>query len=335
MADPKTGPTPDETGLIQKYLAPLAAPGGLGLVDDAACLQPLAGHDLILTMDTIVAGTHFLAEDDPFDIATKAITVNRSDLVAKGADVVGYLVAITFATRPTDQWMQAFCEGLGEQATGKLLGGDITSSTGPLTVTVTAIGQVKSGSMVKRSGASTGDKLFLSGNIGTSHCGLLCATNLGWVEKTGLPSEDIKILERAYSAPVLGDGELLSSIICIHASASLDVSDGLAIDLERLCDASGVGAQVDLFQVPLDPVVTELLNRELVTWSDLVTGGDDYVALFSVPQKQLAGLNSAIEDGSCFMIGEIVESEHGVTFNLGSGKGLSLGTRKGYDHFST
>ncbi len=192
---------PAETSLIQTYLAPLAGPEGLSLRDDAACLNPRENHDLVMTMDTLVGGRHFLPDDDPFDVAIKAVTVNRSDLVAKGASPVGYLLALSLPQKPEHDWMMRFATGLGEQIEGLLLGGDTTKIDGPLTITITAIGEVPAGRMVKRSGASQGDVLFLTGEIGTSAIGLKCIVEPEWANSTGLRKEQLRQLATRYRAP--------------------------------------------------------------------------------------------------------------------------------------
>ena len=181
---------PEETGLIRKYLAPLAGPSGLGLRDDTACLSPRIGHDLILTVDTIVEGIHFLKSDSAFDIAVKSITVNLSDLVAKGAEPVGYLVALSLPAKPEEHWMAEFSAGLAGQIYGLLMGGDLTvSKGGPLTISVTAIGEVPTGKMVRRDGASIGDDIYVCGPIGTKAAGLKCATDPLWAGACGLDGD--------------------------------------------------------------------------------------------------------------------------------------------------
>lgn len=325
---------PEETGLIQKYLAPLAGPSGLGLRDDAACYTPTSGHDLIITTDTIVEGVHFLPSDTPFDIAIKAITVNLSDLVAKGADPVGYQVALSLPQKPTEEWFAEFARGLGEQASGLLMGGDLTVSKGsPLTISVTALGEVPTGKMVRRRGAKIGDDIYVAGHIGTSALGLKCALDPVWANGSGLLPEEIKELLYYYTSPRVVEANIIGPLIRTYATASLDVSDGLAIDLERLCSASNVGAKISVKSVPLHYLTRRMVKENQFTMQDVVTGGDDYVALFTVPsdltQEQKSELNE-----NCYHIGKIIAAKKGVSFSIGFGRSLSLGGRTGYDHFS-
>lgn len=323
-----------ETGLIQKHFAPLAAPGGLGLTDDAACIAPDGDCEIVLTVDTIVEGVHFLPTDLPSHVAIKGVSVNLSDLVAKGASLLGYLVALSLPGKPTEQWIGEFARGLGEVAKGKILGGDITSSKGgPLTVSITAIGQVPKGRMVRRSGAKPGDLLFITGAVGTKAAGLRCALDPSWGKSAGLVAGERDQLIVEYAAPMVPFADLYADTIRDHATASMDVSDGLAIDLSRLCDASGAGAMVQLEDLPLNPIVRRLVAGGNFLMRDVITGGDDYVALFTAPasaESEILGTRSH----KCHRIGTILEAEKGVTFLQADGSPLSLGSKKGYDHFS-
>lgn len=327
---------PEETNLIQKYLAPLAGSAGLGLKDDAANLAPKPGMDLVLTADTIVADVHFLAGDNPFDIAVKAITVNLSDLVAKGADPLGYLLALTFPAKPSEKWFEQFTSGLETQISGKLLGGDITvSNGGPLTITVTAIGEVPSGKMIRRYGAGEGDHIFVGGNIGTSAAGLKCAQLCQQdAAKLGLSEEDFGDLVEQYSAPFLAYHKQLSNIIQENATASLDISDGLVIDLNRLCEASGVGAEIAIGNIPLHGAVRRSIDGGAFSLLDAVTGGDDYVPLFTVSPERLEAFMKEIEDLPVTKIGKTLSADKAVTFKYDDGSELSLEGRSGYDHFT-
>jgi thiamine-monophosphate kinase len=324
---------PDETSLIQKYLAPIAGPAGLGLADDAACMTPNPGMDLVITTDTIVEGVHFLTEDSAHQIAIKAITVNLSDLVAKGAKPTGFLVALSLPEKPGEDWISDFALGLSEQANGKLIGGDITlSKGGPLTISVTAIGEVPSGRMVRRNGARVGDEVYVSGQIGTSAMGLKCTLDPEWAKAAGLSAHESSQLISSYKAPKV-PGDQVWPIVQKFASASLDVSDGLAIDLERLCAASNVGAVIEVDAIPMHKLVRRMIEVGQITMVDVITGGDDYVALFTVPSATSVDHKEELNK-FCHHIGKIVSTEKGVTFSLGSGQTLSLGDRKGYDHFS-
>ncbi len=306
---------PEETGLIRKYLAPLAGPSGLGLRDDTACLSPRIGHDLILTVDTIVEGVHFLKSDSAFDIAVKSITVNLSDLVAKGAEPVGYLVALSLPAKPEEHWMAEFSAGLAGQIYGLLMGGDLTvSKGGPLTISVTAIGEVPTGRMVRRDGASIGDDIYVCGPIGTKAAGLKCATGSAWADACGLDGDEIAELVEEFSAPLTVKAREYSTLIREQATASLDVSDGLVIDLGRLCEASGVGAQIDTTAIPLHPSVGKLIATKQFSMVDAITGGDDYLPLFTASPEAATAIDAATSSARCYRIGKMVDVQKGVTF---------------------
>src|SRR5690349_12231300 len=154
-----------EDNLIARYFRPLATdPGALGLIDDAAII-PSTGHDLVVTVDAIVEGVHYLPDDPPDTIARKALRVNLSDLAAKGAIPAGFL--LTLALRQADEaWLSAFARGLGEDVTAfgcPLLGGDTVSTPGPVMISITAWGRVPRGRMVHRFGARAGDRVMVTG----------------------------------------------------------------------------------------------------------------------------------------------------------------------------
>src|SRR5580658_1596664 len=164
-----------EFDLIARYFAPLAGPGGLELRDDAALMRPSPGEDLVLTKDALVAGVHFFADDPPGAIARKALCVNLSDLAAKGAEPVGFLLALALPADWTADWLAAFAEGLDEDSARyrcPLFGGDTVKTPGPLMVSITALGQVTRGHMIPRTGVRPGDLLYVSGTIGDSALGL-------------------------------------------------------------------------------------------------------------------------------------------------------------------
>ncbi len=147
---------PSEFDVIARHFAPIAGPGGLGLLDDAALIQPPPGHELIVTTDAVVAGVHFFPEDPADAIAGKALGVNLSDLAAKGAEPIGFTLALVMPAVTDEAWLGSFAQGLGRMAAAHgcpLIGGDTVVSPGPLTLSVTAFGAVPHGRMVRRGGA--------------------------------------------------------------------------------------------------------------------------------------------------------------------------------------
>ena len=166
---------PAKTISSPAFLRRSPAPEGLGLRDDAALLTPPAGADIVLTKDALVAGVHFFADDPPAAIARKALRVNLSDLAAKGAEPIGFLLALALPEDWTADWLAAFAQGLGEDGAAfscPLFGGDTVKTPGPLMVSITALGRVANGRMAARSGVRPGDILYVSGTIGDAAIGL-------------------------------------------------------------------------------------------------------------------------------------------------------------------
>ena len=164
-----------EDDLIASYFAPIAGPGALGLQDDAACIAAPDGCDVVLTKDAVVAGVHFFADDPADSIARKALRVNVSDLAAKGADPLGFLLALALPAGLDSAWLGRFARGLGDDAAHygiPLLGGDTVKTPGPLTISITALGSVPRGRMARRTGARAGDRIYVTGTIGDAALGL-------------------------------------------------------------------------------------------------------------------------------------------------------------------
>jgi thiamine-monophosphate kinase len=268
-----------EFEFIARRLRRLAtAPGALDLTDDAALLDPTPGHQLVLTKDAMVAGVHFLADDPPGQIAQKLLRVNLSDLAAMGARPLGYLLALARAREISDDWLAAFCSGLAadnaEFGVG-LLGGDTVATPGPLTLSLTAIGEVPAGSALLRSGARPGDDVWVSGTLGDGALGLKVLQ--GELE---VPADArARLIERyRLPRPRLALGQALRGI----ASAAIDVSDGLVADLGHILETSGVGAELHANALPLSPAARGLPGAR----DAALSGGDDYELLFTAPPTQ-------------------------------------------------
>src|SRR5690349_18477956 len=167
----------NEFELIAKYFAPLAegSPGALGLTDDAGYLRVPAGHEVVVTVDALVEGVHFLHDDPPATIGAKALRVNLSDLAAKGAIPAGYLLALSLPDWIDEPWLGQFAQGLSDDQLRfaiPLLGGDTTATPGPLVISITALGHVVAAKAIHRSGARAGDRVFVTGCIGDAGAGL-------------------------------------------------------------------------------------------------------------------------------------------------------------------
>ncbi|MEL6287662.1 MAG: thiamine-phosphate kinase [Pseudomonadota bacterium] len=332
---PGAHPIRSEDDLIDRYLRPLTGnnTAARDLRDDAACLTPSAGQDLVMTKDALVAGVHFLPDDDAFAIGIKALTVNLSDLIAKGAEPVGYLLALALPPSIDTAWFERFADGFGENGHGKLLGGDLTRTDGPIVVTVTAIGEVPHGRMVSRDGAGVGDQLFLSGPIGTSYVGLQYARDIPIAKRHGLDASEVHELVTAYAAPLIPFASDVWPLVRTYASAALDVSDGLIRDAGRLLAASGVGAEVDAAAVPLHPTIQRLVDAGHINLRDLFTGGDDYRVLMTVPQRRLAEFSEAANSGLAqfHAIGEITTGAELIVRDPTGARMVFDDT--GHDHF--
>ncbi|MBI1262393.1 MAG: thiamine-phosphate kinase [Rhizobiales bacterium] len=324
---------PGEFEVIDTFFAPLAASaiGAYGLKDDAAIWQPTAGHDLVLTVDMLVESVHFLPTDPADLVARKLLRVNLSDLAAKGASPLGYLLALSLPARIDGAWLSQFAEGLAldQRAYGvSLWGGDTVSTDGPLTLSVTAVGQVPTGQALRRGGGQVGDDIFVTGTIGDGALGLKAATGM----LDGLDEASRAQLIQRYQLPeprVAFGPDLLT-----FATAALDVSDGLMADLGHLCDVSGTGATVEANCVPLSEPVARLLDMDRQHLVPVLTGGDDYEILFTARPGQEAAIQSrACEKGlRVTRIGTLTDKASGLRAVDRAGAEIVLAHR-GYTHF--
>ena len=319
--------------MIARYFGPLAGPGGLDLADDAALLTPTPGHDLVLTVDGIVAGVHFLPDDPPASIARKALGVNLSDLAAKGAEPVGFLLTMALPDDWTEPWLAAFAAGLGEAATKagcSLLGGDTMRAAGPLSLSITAIGRVPSGTMVRRTTASPGDRICVTGTIGDAVLGLALLTEPDRAWASALSAQDRAFLIDRYRhpRPRLGIARGLRH----HAGAAMDVSDGLVGDATKMMRASHVGAAIELGSVPFSDAARRALAIEPALRNRLVTGGDDYEILACLPDGLVEDfLAEARESGiAATVIGSVVEGGTTRVFDEGVTVAFARGS---FSHF--
>jgi len=323
-----------EDSLIARYFQPLATdPGAFGLGDDAAILKSL-GDDLVVTTDAIVEGVHFLADDPADSIARKALRVNLSDLAAKGAAPAGFVLTLALR-RADDGWLAPFARGLGEDAATfgcPLLGGDTVSTPGPLMISITAFGRVPEGRMVHRQGARPGDRVVVSGTIGDATLGL--AILKGGAVAAGLADDAAgrDLLVGRYRVPQ--PRSALAKAVRDHASAAMDVSDGLAGDLAKLCAASGVSAVIDAPGIPLSAPAAGLLARGIVGIGALVSGGDDYEVLCTVPENRFDAFAQAARQAGVAVtaIGRIIGGVAAPAFLDGQGREIPL-PRLSYSHF--
>ena len=323
-----------EDSLIARYFKPLATdPGAFNLGDDAAVLKP-SGDDIVVTTDAIVEGVHFLAEDPPDTVARKALRVNLSDLAAKGATPAGFV--LTLALRAADDaWLTPFARGLGSDAGlfgCPLLGGDTVSTPGPLTISIAAFGRVPAGKMVRRSGAKPGDRVVVTGTIGDAALGLDILKGGPVAAALADDAGARAMLIGRYRVPQPRNA--LAKAVRNHARAAMDVSDGLAGDLAKLCGVSGVSAVIDAPSIPLSPAAAALLVRGTVDIETIVSGGDDYEVLCTVPEDSFEAFVQAAGQAGVAVssIGVIVAGSSVPRFLDGEGREIAL-PRLSYSHF--
>lgn len=321
-----------EDTLIARFFAPLAGEGGLGLKDDAACLSPTPGHDLVLTTDALVETVHFLPGDPPGSIARKALGVNVSDLAAKGAAPLGFLLSLALPEDWSEAWLSEFAAGLGEASRDfccPLLGGDTVKARGALTLSVTAIGEVPAGQMVHRTAAQAGDVVCVTGTIGDAALGLDLRSDPEWAARLSPGEKDFLADRYLHPQP----RHRLAVALRAHARAAMDVSDGLAGDLAKMMRASGVSAIIEAGQVPLSPAARRAVEVSPDLIDRVLAGGDDYEILCTVSEKNLDTLRKEADSVGVKLsvIGHVVSGHERPVFRMkGFERRYDVGS---YSHF--
>jgi thiamine-monophosphate kinase len=326
--------TSGEDSLIARYFRPLATdPGAFGLGDDAAVLNA-HGDDIVVTTDAIVEGVHFFSSDPPDTIARKALRVNLSDLAAKGAAPAGFVLTLALPSAE-EVWLAPFARGLGEDIGlfgCPLLGGDTVSTAGPRMISITAFGRIPAGKTVHRSGAKPGDRVMVTGTIGDAALGL--AVLKGGSVATALANDAAAkaMLVGRYRVPQPRNA--LAKAVRDYAHAAMDVSDGLAGDLAKLCAASGVSAAIDVQSIPLSEVAAALLAHGTVGIEALIAGGDDYEVLCAIPEEGVEAFARAagLVGVPITSIGTIIGATSPPRFLDGQGSEIEL-KRMSYSHF--
>ncbi|AST68193.1 thiamine-phosphate kinase [Kosakonia cowanii] len=298
-----------------------------GIGDDCALLNVPEKQTLAISVDTLVAGNHFLPDIDPADLAWKAMASNLSDLAAMGADPAWLTLALTLP-EADEAWLQAFSDSLFEQISYydmQLIGGDTTR--GPLSMTIGIHGYVPAGRAMKRSGAKPGDWIYVTGTPGDSAAGLAILQN----RLTVSDSDDAAYLMKRHLRPTARvlQGQALRNL----ASSAIDLSDGLISDLGHILKASGFGARIDLDAMPLSAAMRRHVEPDqALRWA--LSGGEDYELCFTVPELNRGALDVAIGQlGAPFTcIGQMGADGEGLYFTR-EGKAVTLDW-KGYDHFA-
>jgi thiamine-monophosphate kinase len=319
-----------EDDLIARFFKPIATnPGALGLTDDAAVLRG-GNDDLVVTTDAIVEGVHFRSSDPPETVAKKALRVNLSDLTAKGATPAGFV--LTLALRePDERWLSAFASGLAEDAITfdcPLLGGDTVATPGPLTMSITAFGRAPVGGMILRSRAQPGDRIVVSGTIGDAALGLAILSGK-------VTFDDAAIRESLIDRYRVPQPRIpLAEAVRHYARAAMDVSDGLAGDLAKLCIASGVSAIIDAAAVPLSEAARGLIEQGQTSFVSAVSGGDDYEVLCTIAKDRWDDFARAARNVGVAVtpIGEIIAGNAAPKWLDTKGEDVAL-PRLSYSHF--
>ncbi len=314
-----------EFSLIKNYfakLSPLRQDVLLGAGDDCALLRSPINQLLAVTTDTLVAGVHFFADMPPYELGYKALAVNLSDLAAMGAEPAWVSLAITLPTID-ESWLAQFCAGFAELLKIhqlQLIGGDTTH--GPLSITITAHGFIPENQALKRDAARPGDKIYVTGTLGDAGAGLKILKNELQLAETYATD----LIDRLYKPmPRIREGFALRGI----AHAAIDISDGLAADLQHILALSQVGATLYVDCLPLSPALNQAVDKKQA-WQLALTAGDDYELCFTVPQAKEAKLQQLEITYTC--IG-VIEPSPGLRLQLTTGKTYDLAQQPGYQHF--
>lgn len=327
-APPPTTPsaTPSEFDLIRRHFTRPARHTDLAVGDDAALLRARPGMQLAVSTDMLVAGTHFFADTDPEDLGWKTLAVNLSDLAAMGAEPRWAFLALALPAAD-EPWIAAFARGLFACADAHgvdLAGGDTTR--GPLTLSVTILGELPQGAAITRAGGRAGDDLWVSGQPGRAALGLAALRGQAGLSAAGRAAS-IAALQRPQ--PRVGLGLALRG----RATAMLDVSDGLLGDLGHILECSATGAIIDLAALPLAGLLETGADPALARRC-LLGGGDDYELLFAAPAARRTELHTlAAELGlALHRIGALTDDPGALWLREADGR-LVPGARSGYDHF--
>jgi thiamine-monophosphate kinase len=314
-----------EFDLIRRYFTRATPRTELGVGDDAALLRVSPGMELAVSTDMLVNGTHFLPDADPFQLGHKTLAVNLSDMAAMGAQPRWATLAIALPN-VDEAWLEKFSSGffaLADQHGVELIGGDTTR--GPLNLCVTIMGEVPQSGALLRSGAHTGDEIWVSGRLGDAALALAHLQG-----RTALPDAEFAACAQALHQPQ--PRVALGLVLRGLANSAIDISDGLLADLGHILEASEVGAQIDLIKLPVSLSASKNLDQ-LLGIQCVLAGGDDYELCFTVPVAHHAEILriSAKLDLPLTCIGKIVAGQ-GCIVHDAAGKPLKL-EDSGYDHF--
>lgn len=315
---------PSEFNLIAQYFTRPTAQTDLGIGDDAALISITQGMQLAISADTLVAGTHFFADCDPYQLGWKSLAVNISDMAAMGAQPKWATLAIALPDMD-GTWLKAFSQGFfacADQFDIDLIGGDTTR--GPLNISVQIMGEVPFDKAIKRSGAKIDEDIWVSGSLGSAAIGLAHLQNKTHVLGGALPA-CLNALHMPM--PRLALGLVLRDI----ATSCIDISDGLLADLGHILHASMLGATVDLAKIPCIDYLKQDLQSSQIQQA-ILAGGDDYELCFTAPKSKRAEIHMLSNQLSLMLtlIGE-TQANPGINVMHNTQK-LNI-DYKGFDHF--
>jgi thiamine-monophosphate kinase len=315
-----------EFELIARHFTRPAANAVLGVGDDCALVDVTNGMDLAVSTDTMVSGTHFFPDVDPENLGHKALAVNLSDMAAMGAMPYWAMLALT-VPNVDHAWLAAFAKGffdLAQEYNVSLIGGDTTR--GPLTLTVTIMGEVPAGAALRRSGAKAGNDIWISGNVGDAALAVAHRHGRVVLEEADYREAVMRLYE---PTPRVALGQALRGL----ATAAIDISDGLLADLTHICRLSGVGATVELPLVPVSSIGAKHLATPQGRTA-IVSGGDDYELCFTAHPNSRESIEELADvlGHPLTRIGQIKRGK-GVSLLGADGKAVKVDGR-GYDHFS-
>ena len=298
----------------------------LGVGDDAALLQVPEGMQLVVSVDTLIAGRHFPVETHPKAIGYKTLAVSLSDLAAMGAEPAWATLSLAMPESDPD-FVEAFAEGLfqlSQQFGVELVGGDTVR--GPLVLTLQLQGLVPAGKALLRSGARPGDHIFVTGTLGDAGAGLAVCQGKVCCDQNA-SSALVERLE--YPTPRVEEGKTLRDI----ASSAIDISDGLLADLGHILERSGCGAELELERIPISSSLRRCFDKPREYLQLALSAGDDYELCFTVPEERLEALAkmSATWSVAPSYIGRIVtgKSIHLIGEHAKALQSLA----SGFDHF--
>lgn len=329
-----------EFGFIERIRGPHAAPRGEGLVvplgDDAAVFEASAGSQIVVTTDMLVEGVHFRRDwSDAYSIGWKAAAANLSDIAAMGAEPTFAFLALGVTEQDTVEGLDRLYDGFSDclhRYGARLAGGDTSAAPRDLILSVTQLGVVASGKALTRSGARIGDALLVTGNLGDAAGGLLLLTEQGPARAEKASRDLVGAHRRPH--PRVPAARAAAGTGKVHAA--MDLSDGLAGDLPKLCAASGVGARVETARLPISEALrqtAETLGRD--PYALALAGGEDYELLLAVAPADVEAVQSAMSEVGVVstVIGEVTRSGLSVVAPDGVEAELSA-TARGWDHFA-